>query len=258
MPEGDTVLWAATRMRPALTGRVPDAITFPQRRHAMDRWGERLAGRAVEAIDTHGKNLFIRFGDLVLHSHLRMSGAWHVQPLGARWRRGPSRAWLVIQAGDIEVIQFDGPVLQLMTASRLRFDQHLVGLGPDILAPGGFDVDLFLARQRAGDQTRSVGDALLDQRTLAGIGNIWKSEGCWEARIDPWRPAVEVSDAELRLLTELVRPRMLRSGLEGPRTIEPRVYGRAGRPCPRCGGRIQMRRLGDGARITFWCPDCQH
>jgi endonuclease-8 len=257
VPEGDSILWAATRIRPVVEGRVPDEILTPQRRHAADRWPERLAGREVERVDTHGKNLFLRFdGDLVLHSHLRMTGAWDVRPIGGRWIRSPSRAWLVLRCGEGEAVQFDGPVLDLITEGRARFDQRLAGLGPDVLADE-FDAARFLARLRQDDPTRPIGDALLDQRTLAGIGNIWKSEGCWEAAIDPWRPTGSVSDEEAVAIVEGARPRMLLSGTRGPRAVSFRVYRRAGHPCPRCGAAIRSRMQGDGARMTYWCPGCQ-
>ena len=110
-------------------------------------------------------------------------------PAGRRWRRSPRRAWLVLRAGGYEVVEFDGPMLELLTEGRTRFDQRLAALGPDVLADE-FDRARFLARLRADDQTREIGDALLDQTLLAGIGNIWKAEGCWEARIDPWRALV--------------------------------------------------------------------
>jgi endonuclease-8 len=257
MPEGDTIAYAARRIRPVLEGRVPEVIRTPHPRHAMDRWPARLEGRAVSEIRTHGKHLFLRFeGDLTIHSHLRMTGSWGVYGPGKRWRRSPHRAWLVLERAGHEVVQFDGPVLELLTESRTRFDQRLAGLGPDVLAES-FDGDRFLARLRADDHTRGIGDALLDQRNVAGIGNIWKAEGCWEAAIDPWRPAGQVSDAEALAIIEAVRPRMLRSGLEGPRAIEPRVYKHAGRPCPRCDGRVKAQGQGDANRTTYWCPGCQ-
>jgi len=180
MPEGDTIAYAAARMRPVLEGQVPDDIRTPHPRHALDRWPERLRGRAVSEIRTHGKNLFLRFeGDLVIHSHLRMTGTWGVYPPGRRWGRSPRLAWLVLERGGHQVVQFNGPVLELMTEGRARFDQRLAGLGPDVLAPR-FDAARFLARLRADDYTRGIGDALLDQRNVAGIGNIWKAEGCWD------------------------------------------------------------------------------
>jgi endonuclease VIII len=257
VPEGDTIAWAAHRIRPVLAGRVPDEIRAPQRRHGLDRWPERLAGRAVRSVETHGKHLFLRFeGELVLHSHLGMTGTWGVFADGRRWWRSPSRAWIVLRAGDQEVVEFDGPLLELLTDGRVRFDQRLAALGPDVLAVE-FDRVEFLRRLRADDFTRPIGDALLDQRTVAGIGNIWKAEGCWEARVDPWRPVRSVADEEALAIIAGMRPRMLRSAREGPRSIEPRVYGRTGRPCPRCGTVVEARGQGDANRRTYWCPGCQ-
>jgi endonuclease-8 len=257
VPEGDTIAYAASRMRPVLEGAVPDAIRTPQPRHALDRWPQRLAGRAVSEIRTHGKHLLICFeGGLVIHSHLRMTGAWAVYPPDRRWRRAPRRAWLVLERSGVQVVQFDGPVLELMTEGRARADQRLAALGPDVLADE-FDVVLFLRRLRADDQTRGIGDALLDQHNVAGIGNIWKAEGCWEAAIDPWRPLGDVADAQARSIIELVRPRMLESAQGGRLRGRPRVFGRAGQPCPGCGGRIRPRGQGDDNRTTFWCPGCQ-
>src|SRR5690349_7776799 len=176
MPEGDTIHYAANRMRPLLEGRVPEEILTPQPRHRMDRWPARLAGRAVRAVDAHGKHLFLRFeGDLTLHSHLRMTGVWGVYERDRRWRRSPKRAWLVLRTPGHDIVEFDGPVLELMTESRTRFDRRLAMLGPDILA-SEFDSGRFLRRLREADPTRGFGDALLDQRIVAGIGNLWKAE----------------------------------------------------------------------------------
>ncbi len=257
MPEGDTIAWHANRIRPVLEGHVPEDIATPHPRHRFDRWSERLGGRAVRRVDTHGKHLFLRFeGDLVLHSHLAMTGTWGVYRDGRRWGRSPGRAWLIIRRAGHAVVQFDGPLLELITEGRLRFDQRLAGLGPDVLAPE-FDTATFLRRLRADDPTRALGDALLDQRNVAGIGNIWKSEGCWEAAIDPWRRVGDVSDAEALAVIEAMRPRMQRSALDGPRAIEASVYRHSGRPCPRCGAAVTARGQGDANRTTYWCKGCQ-
>ena len=232
---------------------MPESIQTPQERHGLDRWPERLAGRAVRSVDTHGKHLFLRFeGGLVLHSHLGMSGSWRVLEAERAWRR----AWIVLRSAGRWVAEFDGPTLELLSEGRARFDQRLAALGPDVLA-AEFDAERFLARLRADDPTRGIGDALLDQRLLAGIGNVWKSEGCWEAGVDPWRRVREVSDAEAVGIVEAVRPRMLLSAAEGPRTIAPRIYRRPGHPCPRCGTAVRARGQGDENRITYWCPGCQ-
>jgi endonuclease VIII len=253
MPEGDTIAWAANRIRPVLVEHVPDEIRTPQPRHARDRWPERLAGRAVTGVDTHGKHLFIRFaGGLNLHSHLGMTGRWLVVGEPPRWRS----AWIVLRVGGSWVVELGGPTLELLTDGRRRFDQRLASLGPDILAEP-FDGERFLRMVRSDDPGRSVGDALLDQRNLAGVGNIWKAEGCWEVELDPWRELHTVSDADLLALVDALRPRMLRSAQRGPREIKPRVYGHAGRPCPRCGARVQARGQGDANRTTYWCAGCQ-
>jgi endonuclease-8 len=258
MPEGDTIAYAANRIRPVLEGQVPDEIRTPQRRHAMDHWPQRLAGRAIPEIRTHGKHLFLRFeGDLTLHSHLRMTGAWGVYPPGRRPRRAMRRAWLVLRRGDTEVVEFDGPVLELMTESRTRFDRRLAVLGPDILAPE-FDYDRFLARLRGDDPTRGIGDALLDQRNVAGIGNMWKAEACFDAAIDPWRAAGEISDSEARSIVDAARPRMLESARTGDQDTGRQVFRRNGEPCHRCRTVIRARGQGDDNRTTFWCPGCQH
>ena len=269
MPEGDTILGAARRVGAALVDREIVAIATPQPRHGHDRWPERLAGRAVRRVDAHGKHLFVRFeGGLTVHSHLRMGGWWAVFRRGERWRRSPQRAWIVIRTAEHEVVQFDGPVLELMTDARARFDQRLAALGPDVLDEA-FDERAFLLRLRAGDPARGIADALLDQRIAAGIGNIWKSEACHLARLDPWRAVGEVSDEEALRAVREVRPLMRLSAARGrvvsyrperpSRAGERRawVYGRGGLPCRRCGTLVRARGQGDDNRTTYWCPACQ-
>jgi endonuclease-8 len=258
MPEGDTIHYAANRIRPVLAGRVPDAIRTPHPRFTHDRWPQRLEDREVEAVEAHGKHLFLRFaGDLTIHSHLRMTGSWRVHGAGERWGRPAHRAWLVLTAQDHDVIQFDGPVLELLTESRRRFDHRLSALGPDIIK-NDFDEDRFLRRLREDDPTRGIGDALLDQRTIAGIGNLWKSEGCWLAGVDPWKPVAETSDDEALAVVRALRPRMQESARDGMQSLHRNVYKNAGVTCPRCGNaQIQMRGQGDDNRLTYWCPACQ-
>jgi endonuclease VIII len=256
MPEGDTIHSTARRIRGALVHSPIVEIETPQPRHAMDRWPERLDGRAVTSVDAHGKHLFIRFeGDLTLHSHLRMTGWWGVYPRGRRWSRSRRRAWLVIRTAEHEVVEFDGPVLELMTDSRTRFDQRIAALGPDLIAEG-FDEPRFLRRLRDDDQTRGIGDALLDQRNLAGIGNMWKSEGCFLAGVDPWRRVDQVSDAEVLAIVRGLRPLMQRSA-EGGGRDENWVFERTGLPCRRCSTLLRSRGQGDDNRTTYWCPSCQ-
>jgi len=256
VPEGDTIRSAADRVGAALVGRAIESVETPHPRFGNDSWPDKLAGRSVRGVDAHGKHLMIRFeGGLTLHSHLRMTGAWGVYRRGKRWHRGPHRAWLVIRTADHEVVQFDGPVLELMTDGRSRFDQRLARLGPDVLAED-FDDDAFIRRLRQDDQTRGLGDALLDQRNVAGIGNIWKTEGCFAAGIDPWRRLSQVSDPEALSVIHAVRPLMQASVASGfPKTLQ--IYKRHGTPCPRCKTIIRARGQGDDNRTTYWCPECQ-
>jgi endonuclease-8 len=256
MPEGDTILSAARRVGAALVGQPIVEIETPQPRHALDRWPERLGGRAVRAVDARGKHLFIRFdGDLTLHSHLRMTGQWGVYRRGERWRRSPHRAWLVIRTEEHEVVEFDGPVLELMTDSRTRFDRRMAALGPDVLAEE-LDESRFLALLRAVDDSRTIGEALLDQRVLAGMGNMWKAEGCFLAGIDPWRRVRDVTDAEALAIVRELRP-LMQASAEGRRPGRRWVYDRAGLPCRRCATPIAARGQGDDNRTAYWCPECQ-
>lgn len=256
MPEGDTILSAARRVGAALVGQPIVEIETPQPRHALDRWPERLGGRAVRAVDARGKHLFIRFdGDLTLHSHLRMTGQWGVYRRGERWRRSPHRAWLVIRTEEHEVVEFDGPVLELMTDSRTRFDRRLAALGPDVLGEE-LDESRVLALLRAADDSRTIGEALLDQRVLAGVGNMWKAEGCFLAGIDPWRRVRDVTDAEALAIVRELRP-LMQASAEGRRPGRRWVYDRAGLPCRRCATPIAARGQGDDNRTAYWCPECQ-
>ena len=258
MPEGDTIRYAANRIRPVLVGRVPEEIVTPHPRHALDRWPGRLCGRAVRSVDAHGKHLFLRFdGGLTLHSHLRMSGSWGVYERGRRWRRSPRRAWLVLRTATHEVVQFDGPVLELLTESRTRFDLRLSALGPDVQSEAEFDSRRFLRRLRQDDPTRGIGDALLDQRIVAGIGNLWKAESCWQAGVDPWRPVADVRDEEALEIVAAARRGMAESARTGHQDGQRQIYGRTGRPCPRCRESVKSGGQGDDNRTTYWCPGCQ-
>jgi endonuclease VIII len=188
-----------------------------------------------------------------------MTGAWKVLPAGStQWPRSPRRAWLVLRRGEWQVVEFDGPVLELMTEARTRFDRLLSQLGPDVLAPE-LDESKFLQRLREDDPTRAIGDTLLDQHVLAGLGTIWRSEGCWLARLDPFRPTGQVTDEEALAVARLVRPPMQDSARNGFQERHRRIYGRAGLPCPRCGPPAEIRRAtqGDDNRRLYWCPSCQ-
>jgi endonuclease VIII len=255
LAEGDTVLRAARRLEEALGG-AEVAVSSPSPRGRVAGL-EQLDGRRLERVEAHGKNLLLRFGDLVLHSHLGMSGAWHVYRRGAAWRKPPRAAWAVLRGERWEAVQFGGPTLRVLRSAAVRHDPQLSGLGPDILAD---DLDLGEAVRslRGGgvfDDSVELGEALLDQRRIAGIGNIFKSEACFAARLDPWGRLSELSDGELGRVLLAAREQMQRAVAEGRH--ERVVYRRAGRPCPVCGTPIASRGQGDANRTTYWCPSCQ-
>ena len=255
MAEGDTIHRAAARLREALEGRhVRDADT-PNPRSGLGPRVEKMKGRRVEAVEARGKNLLLHFDEgLVLHSHLGMNGSWHVYPLRGRWRKPRGAAWLVLSTKSSQAVQFGGPTLSLMRESELARHPRLARLGPDILDPE-FDAARGVEALRRAEPGRELGDALLDQRLICGVGNLFKSEGCFAAEIDPWRPLGDLSDEELgRVVIETEA--LMRSGLEGRRS-ERLVYKRPKLPCPRCGAPLRARRQGDDARTTFWCGRCQ-
>jgi endonuclease VIII len=250
--EGDTILRLARRFESTLLGEAVDAEAPNPRGKAANV--ERVDGRTLESVAAHGKHLLLGFGDLSLHSHLGMSGGWHFYRPGARWRRPRSSAWAVLSSGEWDAVQFGGPTLRVASTSRLRRDPQLLRLGPDILAEG-FDVDATIAALRA-DPTRGLGDVLLDQHLVAGIGNIFKSEACYAARVDPWRPVGEVSDEELGAVLTAAREQMQAAVDTGGRHSF-RVYKRHQGSCPSCRGPISSRGQGDANRTTYWCPRCQ-
>ena len=186
-----------------------------------------------------------------------MTGRWSVYRPGQRWTRSPRRAWLVVRTAEHEVVQFDGPVLELMTDSRTRFDLRLAALGPDIVAED-FDEGAVLRRLREDDPTRGIGDALLDQRILAGIGNLWKSEACFIVRRRPL--AADREGDRRRGAGDRARGAAAHAGLGARRQPDPRAAGlRARRPPLPCAAarRVRARGQGDDNRTTFWCPGCQ-
>jgi endonuclease-8 len=243
MPEGDA-LHRTARTLQVLVGEQVEVET-PHPRAAVKRIAERLHGRRLVGVEAVGKNLLLRFdGGLVLRSHLRLRGRWRVEPRGSQ-RFG--RPWLVLRGAEVEAVLWNGPVLELSAEAVRR-------LGPDILADPPA-VDAMVANLRAASPQRELGEALLDQRLVAGIGNMWKAECLWAARVSPWRRLGTVSDTELRAVLE-VAARLMRGRLEGVRRAHG-VYRRVGRPCPRCGERVRSRPQGDDNRTTYWCPRCQ-
>lgn len=251
MAEGDTIHRAAHRIGAALGGQeVAVASPHPRGRVAGV---ERLDGRRLVTAEARGKNLLIHFGDHVLHSHLGMSGSWHVYRRGASRREPAGAAWVVLRGDEAEAVQFGGPTLRVIRTESLRRDPVLARLGPDVLDEG-FDADA-VARSLRAAPDRTLGDALLDQALVAGIGNIFKSEACFAARLDPWRPIAGLSDEELRRALQAAHD-LMREAVERGRQ-DRAVYRRAGRPCRACGTPIASRGQGDANRTTYWCPTCQ-
>lgn len=217
--------------------------------------GAALDGRVLEAVRARGKHLLLHFDDgRCLHSHLRMSGAWHVYRAGERWRRSRANAWLVLGAGDLRAVQFGGPVLELLDRARLALHPALRELGPDLLDDDP-QIPLAVARARErSSRDRAIGEVLLDQSIASGIGNIVRCEALYAQRADPWAPLGGFSDATLTALLGESR-RVLQAGMRAGGALPHAVYGR--RVCGRCGGVVQRRGQGDQARTVHWCPGCQ-
>ena len=274
MPEGDATFRAARTLHRALAGRTVerfDAVLPHLTRIDEDA---PLAGRTVERVRAVGKHLLIEFsGGLVLRTHMRMNGSWHVYRPGERWRRPRSQMRLAIQTDAFTAVAFNVPVAEFRPAAELERTPALRALGPDLLAEA-FDADAAVARlQRAREM--ALANALLDQRLVAGIGNVYKSEVCFLCRIHPFTPVSGVDIARLRQLLStarrllqanvhdgasgrIVTRRTLRSAAGRASPGEERwVYGRAGQPCHRCGATIVQERRGEDARSTYWCPACQ-
>lgn len=256
MPEGDTIHRVADRLRPALVGgRV-------ERLEAARAVGPRpRAGAVVTAVEARGKHLLIRFDDGVcLRTHLRMSGTWHLYRTGSRWRLPAHQARAVVAVPGWEAVCFRAPVVTLHREGV--GDDPVAHLGPDLCRPDA-DLDDVLARlaDRA-DGEDEIAPALLDQRVAAGIGNVFKSEVLWACRVSPFARVAALDAATRRDLVETAA-RQLRANVDrpGPRSTlrggRLAVYGRAGRPCPRCATPVRRARQGEQPRSTYWCPTCQ-
>ncbi|HEY1237046.1 MAG TPA: zinc finger domain-containing protein, partial [Solirubrobacterales bacterium] len=183
-----------------------------------------------------------------------MRGGWHVYRRGDRWRRPASQAWIALASEDAEAVNFGGSFMRIGRRGRLLREPRLVRLGPDILADD-FESAAAIARMRGVNPQIELGAALLGQRLVAGIGNIFKSEDCWAAELDPHRRLDQVGDDRLGDVLAATRGLMLDAVETGRQPKQ--VYRRAGRPCPRCGTIILSRAQGDAARTTYWCPGCQ-
>jgi endonuclease-8 len=243
MPEGDTVHRAAARLQ-VLVGETIEASS-PNPRGRATRVAEHVDGRRLTSVSAHGKNLVLRFeGGVVVRSHLGMSGRWTVRPRDDHVAGAP---WLVLRGGRSQALLWSGARLELHVRA-------LRGLGLDILERPP-QVDSMIARIRAGDDGRFVGETLLDQRLVAGIGNKWLAEALWGAELSPWRRSADVGDGELRRALDAAA-RLMAASVEG-RVHRNEAYRRVGRPCRRCGGTIRAHGQGDANRTAYWCPGCQ-
>jgi endonuclease-8 len=271
VPEGDNLARIAVALRPYLAGRT---VTLARAR-LPGPLVSKLVGKRISAVDSAGKNLLIRFEDgLALRTHLGLHGSWHRYRPGEPWRRPASRAALVLEVPGAVAVCFDAPVVELFEQRTEPLHPSLGRLGPDLLAE---DVDIAAAVRRLGDQAnadREIGEALLDQRLVAGLGNVYKSEVLFLERIDPFMPIGRLTADQLRSIVERGRELLVfnaRAGAPAGRatTIDPRsgarlaptllwVYRRAGRPCHRCGALIRSAPQGrELPRTTYWCPTDQ-
>jgi len=261
MPEGDTIFRAARALHRALAGkRVAKFETaFAQLARVDDQ--SPIAGRTIERVRAAGKHLIIDFsGALSLRTHMRMNGSWHIYKTGERWQRPRSDMRVVVATDDYVAVGFNVPIAEFHATESLTLD-----LGPDLL---GADFDLEETTRRIRERgDEEIADVLLNQRVIAGIGNVFKSEVLFLANVSPFRRVTEVSDEELQKILTLSRrllQRNVQPGARERRTTDRAhpaealwVYSRRGEPCRKCGARIEYRKQGRDVRGTYWCPKCQ-
>lgn len=261
MPEGDSVHRFASRLGSVLTGQTIKAA----RAHGPGPVPQvnRIVGATCLSVRSQGKNLLIEFDNgLALRGHLRMYGSWHVYSRGAPWRLPERDARLVLETSEWAVVNFNAPVIELLESRALEFHQPIGSLGPDLLADEFDEAEALRRFADPAHRSRTIGDAIMDQRIMAGVGNIWKHETLFRTETNPWRMVAELSSDELLGIIRMARQLLLAS-VGRPNTLghsrRPRmfVYMRSGRPCLRCQSRIQRSRQGEDIRFTAWCPRCQ-
>jgi endonuclease-8 len=272
MPEGDTIYRAAQALHRALAGQAVtrfESVYPALTRIADDR---PIVGRIVESVSARGKHLLIAFsGDLVLRTHMRMNGSWHLYRPGIRWQRAARDMRVLVATANAVAVGFNVPVAELLTARDLARHKELSALGPDLLARA-FDRDEVVRRMRARGRD-AIADVLLNQRVAAGIGNVFKSEILFLAGIHPFAPVSALGAADLERLVDISREQLAANVMTRSQTLSPVtsrrttksldpnrklwVYSRGGKPCRRCGATIQSRKTGLDARLTYWCPRCQ-
>ena len=274
MPEGDTIFRAARTLNRALAKKIVTRFEteLPHLQRVHD--DHPITGRTVDQVRSVGKWMEICFaGDLILLTHMLMSGSWHVYRPGEKWQRSRQDMRIVLATADIEAVAFNVPIAEFHTAESLARRRGFSQLGPDLLNEQ-FDVDEVIARLQQRLDT-AIGEALLSQSVLAGIGNVYKSEVCFACRVNPFRLVGSLALDELSCLVTTARKFLAANVKEGTAeqivtytgfrrttgranpTDRLWVYGRRGEPCRRCGTSLVSRKQGIDARITFWCPACQ-
>jgi len=259
VPEGDNL----ARISDVLRRSLVDQTVTGARGRAKAQFS-RLLGSRVNDVEARGKHLLIGFDNgLTLHTHLGLHGSWHRYRPGERWWRAPSRAGAVLETSSTVAVCFDPITVELMDTRAVAIHPALASLGPDA-STADFDVDEALRRLDAADKTEMpIGDALLDQKVLAGVGNVIRSEACFIERANPFRPVAQVNAATRRRLIERSAA-ILRANRGGGARVTTApgspgrlyVYNRTGRPCLRCGTLIKSDISGGGRRV-YWCPNCQ-
>lgn len=262
MPEGDSLFRFAARLRPVLEGKVVEGA----RSHGPGPVPQvhRIVGATCTNVRAQGKNLLISFDNgLALRGHLRMYGTWHVYAPGEPWSRSESQARLVLEVPGAVVVNFNAPVIELIEERALEHYHPIASLGPNLLDEE-FDAEEAFRRFRAPERAAlTLGDAIMDQAAMAGVGNIWKHETLLRCGLNPWLTLEEIDDNELTHLIdvarELLRASVGKPSADGsiPRRPRMHVYGRAGQPCFRCYTRIRSAPQGIDIRHTAWCPRCQ-
>ena len=278
MPEGDTIYRAARAMHRALAGKVVTAFDTGLAPLARVNDDTPVAGRTVEKVESRGKWCLVHLsGDLILVTHMLMSGSWHLYRTGEKWWMSRARMRVAIATADWQAVAFNVPIAEFHTARSLERSSQVPKLGPDILSDE-FTVETGIDRLRSyglENPAAEIAVVLLNQRVLAGLGNVYKSEVAFAAGVNPFRAMSTVTPREMEVMSEVSQRYMKANVLDGSgdgivtyagnrRTThsinrEERlwVYGRQGQECRRCGALVMMRKQGEQARSTYWCPACQ-
>ena len=266
MPEGDTIYRAAKTLHDAMAGQTVTRFetVIPPLARVDDE--KPVAGRTIERILSAGKHLIFDFsGGLHLRTHMRMNGSWHIYRPGERWQRRRSDMRIVIETDSFVAVGFNVPVAEFLDDRALPRQEDLRKMGPDLLAD---DFDEGEAARRIRERADSeIADVILNQRVLAGIGNVYKSEALFACGVNPFRKVREVTDPQIEKIVAVSRKLLRYNVQEGRNSRETTgsldasgrlwVYSRGGKPCRRCGTKIEFARQGRDARVTYWCPKCQ-